>query len=854
MLEGPLRSFSLKPWAVAAALFLVAAPAHAGPKDDARRHFAAGLEAARDGNFEIALQRFLAAQEAYSHPVTLYNIARAYADLKDTANALTYYKLYREAAPDRAADVDPVIAALESRLGGTSAPAADTGGRPVMVGGPSEEELARLRNIAAELAALTDAFSVRATEDAAAAGDDPTAEAPPSEEPLPSLPESDFLTDAYDRVVVTASRVGQDPLDSPSTLSVITADDIRLSGAVELADVLRRVVGVDLMQLSAGYADVAIRGFNRKMNNKVLILIDGRSTYMDFIGVTFIQALPVALEEIERIEIVRGPGSAVYGANAVTGVINIITRTPGDEPGGIVHVDGGTPGLGRGVVTTSGRAEDTAWRFAAQYQQHGRWAKEPGITDADGEVRDNLPVTPFFENQNRALTSVRANGRIDRSFGEDTFASISGGWSETSAEFYNFGALENFGINLRHHYLRGDVFWKDLHLRTFWNSDSGETAPWLQPNADPRAPDPVFDNDAVDVLLEYPVEFATGSVEHQFLVGTSLRHKRIRFDYLAGGLDTVFVENHGALFLNEQATIGRLGVVASLRADRHPLIALDKTISPRGALLYRLFDETSLRATAGTAFRAPNSLESYMDFALTSSTTGVYIRDLGDQDTLLPERIATFELGVHDESTYFHQADAVVYYNRVSNLIDLRSVEPTLAPFDPQRNGFEGGETGWYNRSDTVYDGIGFELEGSVFPTDGLDLFANVAVAQVLERDTKSGTTVLDGSSSTAKLNAGLAWLSPWRTDLSLSTNYLTAQTWRLRQFDDTGTIQIAERPVAARVLLNTRVAVRPFADEQLELAVTGWNLVQLFGEGFVEHPEGQPVRGRAFGSATYRF
>jgi iron complex outermembrane receptor protein len=843
----------LRPFVILGAFLLFSSPALAGPKDDARRHFAAGLDSARDGDFEVALQRFLAAQEAFPHPATLYNIARAYADLKDTANALTYYRLFREAAPDRAADVDPVIAALESRLVGVTPVIAAPSDGPSSAG-PSAEELARLSTIAAELQALTEALAVRATEDAAAAVPAETTDSEQEPAALPQLEDSDFLTDAYDRVVVTASRVGQDPLDSPSTLSVITADDIRLSGAVELADVLRRVPGMDLMQLSSGYADVAIRGFNRKMNNKVLVLIDGRSTYMDFIGVTFLQALPIALEEIERIEIVRGPGSAVYGANAVTGVINIITKAPGAEPGGQVRVDAGLPGLGRGVVTTSGRARETAWRLSAQYQEHGRWAKEPGITDTKGNIRDGLPVTPFFDDQDRGLTSVRANARVDRSFGDRGFASLTGGWSETNAEFYNFGALSNFGIELRHHYLRGDIFWGDLHVRSFWNSDDGRTAPWLQPDSDVRSPTPDFTNDAVDVLVEYPATFTTGPIEHQLIAGTSWRHKRFSFGYLTGGFDNVVVENHGALFLNEQATLGRVGIVASLRADRHPLIALDKTLSPRGAVLFRLFDETSLRATAGTAFRAPNGLESYMDFDLTSSTTGVFIRDLGDPDTLLPERIATYELGVHDESTYFHQADVVVYYNRVSNLIDLDSVEPTLLPFDPEASGFQGGTTGWSNRGESVYDGLGVEAGGSVFPTDGLDVFANVSISQVMERDTRSGDGLRDGSSSSVKVNSGVAWRSPWRTDLSLSSHYLSPQTWRLREFDDTGTIRVREEDVPARFFLNTRIAVRPFADEQLEIAATGWNLLNLAGSGFVEHPKGQPILGRAYGSVTYRF
>ena len=255
------------------ALATLSTPAFADPKDDARRHFAAGLEAARQGEYEVALQRFLAAQNAYPHPATLYNIARAYADMEDLENALAYYRLYQDAAPEKAADVDPVIQVLEARLGqNASVPttpdqpvstgAGGGSGPRIVVGGATEEELARLQAIAMEIEALSDALKTRAEEEATAAivdapGTDsaqpdvldPDARPDGSSEPEdapPTLPDDGFLDEAYEKLVVTASRVGQDPLDSPSTLTVLTDEDIRLSGATSLPDILRRVVGVDV--------------------------------------------------------------------------------------------------------------------------------------------------------------------------------------------------------------------------------------------------------------------------------------------------------------------------------------------------------------------------------------------------------------------------------------------------------------------------------------------------------------------------------------------------------------------------------------------------------------------------------
>ena len=181
------------------------------------------------------------------------------------------------------------------------------------------------------------------------------------------------------------------------------------------------------------------------------------------------------------------------------------------------------------------------------------------------------------------------------------------------------------------------------------------------------------------------------------------------------------------------------------------MIPLDKTISPRGALIYRLAENTALRLAGGTAFRAPNMVESYMDFALSAGSDGIYIQDFGSQD-LVPERIVTAELGIHDESSVYHMANVVVYYNRVTDFIGLAPVEPSTAPYDPDENGFLAGTTGWINL-DPAYNGFGVEAEVEVFPMDGLDLFGNINVATILEQD--NGETIRDGSTSLVKATSG---------------------------------------------------------------------------------------------------
>ncbi len=825
-------------------------PAHADPKDDARRHFILALEAVRAKDFQAALDEFLLAQDAYPHPNTLYNIARVYQDLGQTEEALAYYRLFAESAPDKAADVAGPIAVLEAKLRLAPAPPPAPAPAPeAPAASASEAEVTRLAEIAAELARLTESLKQRAAAPpvAAAPAPDVPAPAPAPAEPAAAPDAADFLADAYERVVVTASRYGQDPLDSPSTVSILTGDDIALSGATNVPDLLRRVVGVDVMSLSAAQPDLSIRGFNREMSNKVLVLVDGRSIYKDIMVTPVWGTLPVSLHDIERIEIIRGPGSAVYGANAMTGVINIITKAPGTGED-LVSIEVGAPGYKQGQVVVSGRTGDdgqgdTRYRFSGGFHQTGRWSKD-AVVDADSPLVSSAP------DDDLSLDVVRALGRIDRTFSNDLYTSLSGGFTGGFTEFYVFGTLGDYALPFESGFLRADAGYKGTHLRSFYNTFRADAAPWLQYDGARDLTTDVVD-DAVDVELEQKVEFDTGEVSHILNAGVGYRYKHTVWGYINGG-DPVSQHHYNA-FLQEQASVGRVGLVGSLRVDRHPLVQdISKTLSPRGAAVVRVSDKTAVRLTGGTAFRAPSQMESYTQLNQLTPVDGVFIRTQGQQD-LVPERVITGEVGVHDESTSWHRADVAAYVNRVTDLIYVTDVSGTPESFSPTEGGFAAGTT-FFDNLDPTYLAYGLEVEGQVFPADGVDVFTNVTLQRTNE--TEDAVTTVDGQTSAVKLNAGVAYRTPWRIDASAQVHYLSPQQWRLREFDATGQL-VKQDPVEipARTIATVRLAGRPFADDKLELALTAWNLAALItGEGTREHPKGQLVGGRLFGAATYRF
>ncbi len=854
---------------------LLSTAAHAEPKDDARRHFRAGLAAVEAQDYDTALQHFLAAQEAYPHHATLYNIARVYGDMGDLSNALQFYRLYRDEAIEGAIDVDPVISAIEAR--GGAAPSVVTGPsdrppptEPGELEDLTEVERARLSDIQQELAALSQTFEDRGANNAAlntanASGILTAVDAAPgipvdlgnlgvgegttdiTELDLEALGIAMILDDPYQRSVVTASRYGQDPLDSPATVTVLTSEDIRLSGVIALPELLRRVVGVDVAQLAAGHADVSIRGFNRELNNKVLVLIDGRSTYWDFLGATLWEALPITLEEIERIEIIRGPGSAVYGANAVTGVINIITKVPGDVQETVVQIDSGTIGMSRGTVYTNGQVGEHRYRFSAGFKQHGRWSKEVDLTEKQLNA-DDSPLTPFTPDQETGQKSLVMSGRIDRTFGRLGFASVTAGYNQGSFEYYSLGALSNYGMDYTHQTVRGDLSWGVLHGRVFWNGERATSGPWLNPTGIRYDNHTRVAGDTYDVEIETPVDFTTGAVDHRFNAGVGYRQKRIALDYLRGGFDNPYLEHHLSAFLQEEATINKAKVVASMRIDRHPLIPdITKTISPRLAAIYRVAQATSIRATAGSAFRAPNTLEARSDFELPAPFDGAYILVPGDPE-LRPERIWTAELGVHDESSDYHVADAVFFVNQ---LVDPPFLpDPTYGVFfyDDERQGYQVA-TVPFSALKNSFLAYGVEVEGRIFPVDGMDLFANVDWQQVQYKGVLPSFTI----PAELKVNAGWMWRTPWRTDLTLTTNYVSEMAGNISDFDENGDLYTYSVPLPAHILLSSRIGVRPTKDENLELAFTGWNITAP-GDGYIEHTKGQWLRTRVHGTVIYKF
>ena len=190
------------------------------------------------------------------------------------------------------------------------------------------------------------------------------------------------LEELMDVEVTSASRKPQRAGDVAAAVFVITQDDIRRSGATSVREVLRMAPGVEVARIDSNKWAVTARGFNGRFANKLLVLLDGRSMYTRLFSGVFWDTLETDLADIERIEVIRGPGAAVWGANAVNGVINIITKPATETQGVTASVGAGGEERGFGSVRYGGEFGESQ----GHYRIYGKYLnRDAGVNAFTGQ-------------------------------------------------------------------------------------------------------------------------------------------------------------------------------------------------------------------------------------------------------------------------------------------------------------------------------------------------------------------------------------------------------------------------------------------------------------------------------------
>jgi iron complex outermembrane receptor protein len=183
--------------------------------------------------------------------------------------------------------------------------------------------------------------------------------------------------------VTSVSRKAQRVEDVAAAVFVITREDIRRSGLTTLPEILRLAPGVQVAHGNANRWAVSIRGFNDVFANKLLVLIDGRSVYTRTFGGVLWESQDLMVSDIERIEVIRGPGGAMWGANAVNGVINVITRSASDTQGLSVELSAGTFEQQRVGIRYGGTVWGADYRVFTQWSGYGDAQTDAGLSAED---------------------------------------------------------------------------------------------------------------------------------------------------------------------------------------------------------------------------------------------------------------------------------------------------------------------------------------------------------------------------------------------------------------------------------------------------------------------------------------
>ncbi len=622
-----------------------------------------------------------------------------------------------------------------------------------------------------------------------------------------------------EETVSIASRYEQPISEAPSNVYVITDEDIRYSGATDLPTVLRRIPGLEVMQMTGADFNVSMRGNNQLGANKLLVMVDGRSIYEDSQGAVFWKAIPVTLPEIKRIEVQKGPASVLYGFNAFDGIINIITKSPEEMKGATVQVGGGELGTLSSAAIYANSHKKLSYRFSYGHDQNQQW-------------RDGGALA-YRDNKFNVLTEYDLGGASKLSF------------SSGLVDVNRFDGLvtdATVGTQLPAlGYARAGYERPNFFIRAFWNSynvDGHITANPLLTRflrIAGRDFDPNLNFQGHTYNLESQQRLEVGQATH-LIVGVNYRHNTLSMNFI----DRFRTEDRLGFYLQgEWKPAPLFQFVGGVRYDLDTFI--NPTISPRGSVIFAPVQNHTIRATVAMGYRPPTLNETYREansiITLPPPNPSPILVNSKGSGALRPEQIISYELEY--QGWYFHHLARIrgaLFYNHLSDLIT------TAAGISLQQGTADiyGGEAGIEFLAATWLSG-----------------FANMAYQEIGQTFTE--TTRRAGPRF--KYDAGLR--AQWKNGLSgeIAYHWIGATTYPLSQrfvdFQPFG-VTAPDAHVESYHLLNLRGAYRFWQEHtsagsrrEAEVAVSVFNALNDIHK---EHPLGDFIGSRVMGWLTVRY
>jgi iron complex outermembrane receptor protein len=453
--------------------------------------------------------------------------------------------------------------------------------------------------------------------------------------------------------VTSVSKKPERLMDAAAAVQVITSEDIRRSAATSLPDLLRLVPGVQVARVNSSTWAVGVRGFTSTLSRSLLVLIDGRSVYSPLFAGVYWDVLDVPLNDIERIEVIRGPGATLWGANAVNGVINIITRSAQTTQGTYASLRGGNEDR---AVATGRFGGKTSGGLA--YRAYGKFS------DRDAEFHQG---TNDYDGWNMGLAGLRADGDPrdkDHVMFQGNFYSGRVGQRVVNSTYTSpyFDVVEEDG-DLSGGHLLGQ--WKHKA-----HEDSDAT---LQAYIDrTHRAQPNFREDRNTLDVDFRQRFNLAS-RNELLWGAGYRLTMddtesvptVEFNP-ARRTDDVF-----SAFVQDEIQIvpSRWTLTLGSKFEHNDYNGFSS--QPNVRLLFVPASRHVLWSAVSRALRVPSRLESDLSLTgLLSPSTPTFIRVTGTKD-FQPERLTAYELGYRVQATDRLFVDLALFHNDYARLLSL---------------------------------------------------------------------------------------------------------------------------------------------------------------------------------------
>jgi iron complex outermembrane receptor protein len=461
----------------------------------------------------------------------------------------------------------------------------------------------------------------------------------------------------FDATIVSASRMPERLGDTPAAAYIITQEDIVRSGVTNIPDALRIVPGVNVAQIASHIWAISIRGFNSFFANKLLVMIDGRTVYNPLFGGVFWEAHDLVLEDIERIEVIRGPGGTLWGANAVNGVINIITKHSANTQGTLVSGIYGNEERGTLSLRHGGRfGDDGSYRLYAKIVDRDASRQPSGVDAYD------------------AWSTYRGGFRADWG---DRFT-LQGDAFHTDADYLraNFPLVPPFLVVHQQ-----TIQYDGANLLGRWSDarDDGSRLT-IQAYLDWARRDEPFNFVDDRLIFDLEAQYNVTLGRHELVAGGGYRFAHAT-DKNEGETDVTFTPDQRNdsvfnIYLQDKIALvpERWFLTLGSKVEHNPFTGFE--IQPSGRLLWQPDETQAMWAAISRAVRTPTPLERDVTSTLITAPNAK-AAIVGNPD-FESEELTAYEIGYRKQITPALGADLTAFYNDYDRLSTLAFLDPII--------------------------------------------------------------------------------------------------------------------------------------------------------------------------------